>query len=127
MVQCARVQPQSPGSVTPDFVDSPLQEPLAQALADEFGQQTELDQFDLAGLSPDQFAKSCRVTIHMQHMQFVQRVLNDDGEFRVGKFPATESVVFPSHRVVKTAVAGNLRRRNGADRQPLPGNGHGPA
>src|SRR5881392_2877764 len=68
MVKRASVQPEPLRLVAPRFVDDPLQEPLAQALTDEFARQTELHQLNVGRLPAIQFGEPCGHAVNVQHV-----------------------------------------------------------
>src|SRR5947209_14290485 len=83
MIQRAGMQPEPAGLVAPGLVHRPLEEPFAQTLPDEFGHQTELGQFDLAGDPPVQFGKARRRAVDVQNVNLVPRVIQDRSEFGI--------------------------------------------
>ena len=77
MVERAGVQPESFRLIAPDLVDGPLQKPGAESLADKFGHQPELHQFDFVALATVQLGESGRRAVDMQDVYFVLRALQN--------------------------------------------------
>src|SRR5262245_4107011 len=89
----AGVQPVAPGAIAPRLVDGPLEKVPPHALADEFGHQAELNQFDLALGAPVQLGKASRYAIGHQDVDFEPGVVQQGGEFGVGELLAARPVV----------------------------------
>lgn len=112
MVQSARVKPEAFWIASPHVVDSPLEKPCSQSLADVVRHQTELHQFNLIGSTTVELGKASRRSIDVQDMHFIQRVTKDSGQFVVGEFSAAKPVVVLTHGVVEKPVVRYGRRSN---------------
>src|SRR5262249_54342663 len=77
MVLRVRVEPQTFGIVTPCFVDSPLEEILAQSLTDELSHQAEKRNLDVILDTPIQLDKASRDAINEQNVNLVFGVVDD--------------------------------------------------
>src|SRR2546425_679092 len=77
MVQGACVQPEAFGRVTPCSSDGPLEKISAQTLANEFGHQAELDQFNFAFDPSIQLGKAGRDAIRHQNVNLDPGIVKD--------------------------------------------------
>ena len=111
MVERASVQPEAASLITPSSVDGPLQKPFAQSAADELACEAELNQFDFAGLAAVELREAGGDAVDVQHLQFIERMLDDGGEVRVREFAAAEPMKRAADGVVQIAIRGDGRSR----------------
>src|SRR6266851_8755343 len=101
MILSVGMEPEAPGLVVPGCVDGPLEKVPPKPLADEFGHQAKLDQFDLALDPPVQLRKPSRHALDYQDVDFEPGVVQEGGEFCIRKLLAAGPVVISPHGVVQ--------------------------
>ena len=95
--------------VAPRPVDGPLQEILAQPLADEFRDESELNDLDLVFFATIEFGEAAGNAVDMQHVDFIFRIVNDGRQRVITQSLATSPIPGCTDRVVKEAVIGDRR------------------
>ncbi len=109
MVERASVQPEAARLVAPGLVNGPLQEPFSETLADELARQPELDEFNLARLPTIEFCEAGRSSSDVQHVQFIEGMLNDGSELLVRHLAATEPMELATDGVVESPIVLHCR------------------
>ena len=121
------MQPEAARLITPGLVDGSLQEPFSETLPDELARQSELDEFDLSRLPPIEFREAGMSSRDVQHMQFVERMLNDGSELLVRHLAATEPMELTADSVVESPIVLDCWSGDVPNTQPLARCWHGEA